>query len=1104
MPTNGAVFNFGASLVLTANVAGGSAPYAATIFLNDQPLAFSAPPFSTNLGFVPPGSYTSYVAAADSSLPSAQQAFSTTNVITILDNPLSIALTAPTNGQAAVVSVPVVLTATAAVNFPVTITSVEFFYDGISVGVDTNAPFAGTTSAPGAGEHAFRAMATDSLGRTALSAVSTVTYIVDPLANNLFASRIELGTPASVSANNTGATTQQGETTFQFGGGLPTIIWGATLWWRWVAPFNGAVTMDTFGSEINTVLSVYTGAAVNGLTLVQRNDDAPGLVNVSRVAFNATAGTEYQIQVGGQGGFGSPVVQGALQLTLAMPPFVAITNPAVGAAFLVGAPITVDATAVPTAGTVTNVSLYRGATLLGSADAAPYRFTVSGAPAGTNALYAVARDSIGQVGTSAVVRVLVANIGLTLTSPTDGSVLSGTSPITASVFAAPVSGAITNVNFFIDGIFLGSDTAAPFAAAWTNVTGGSHRFTANGQDDSGNSYVATPVNFGVAFSLVAVNSNWRYLDNGTDQGTNWIPLAFDDSGWSNGLAELGYGDSDEATLVQDNGTPGYVAGDTDRYTTTYFRRRFTVADSLALTALSFVLERDDAAVVHLNGREIFRVNLPAAPTVITYQTLAPASVEDTLDVFTLSPTNLVVGDNILAVEIHQNAANSSDISFNLALSGTPVIIYNLLPAVALTAPTNTQYFLAPASIALAATASDNDGTVTNVAFFVDGVKLADDAAAPYEFTWNTPSVAAHVITAVATDDLVGTTISTPVNVVVYDALGTPVAAIIAPADGAVMEGPTNLLVTATADAITGVANVEFLANGILFGADATPPYSAIWSSTFLLNQLQAVAVDANGVRGTSPAVSVTITIPPTNVIAPTIVTQLPLAYATITNLTNLTVRFSERVQGVDASDLLINGLPASSVVALASGTNYVFTFPHPPYGNVDVSFASGHGITDFGFPSNLAFNALAPEAAWSYTLVDQTPPRVFAKTPNTGATVTNLSEIAVIFSENVIGVGADDLLLNGVPAFAFSGSGSNYVFQVAQPASGTLTVSWTTNHSIADFADLPNSFLRTAAGNSWSFVLDSRTTFIPSNTVWRFIKGTAEASDPVRAWRQPA
>ncbi len=1104
-PPDGTIYNFGSSISLTGIVGGGIAPYATEFYVNDILVgAAPASPFVVNVGVLLPGSYLAYVHATDSSTPAPQQYNSLTNTITIVPNPISVILTGPTNGQSGVANQPISLAATAGVNAPLTITNVQFFYNDTAVAADSSAPYTGSLASPAEGAGAFYAVATDSLGRRATSAVNIVTFILDPLANNNFQNRIELGTPAHVLANNTGANTQQGEPTFQFGGGLPTIQWGATLWWRWIAPFSGTVTIDTFGNSINTVLSVYTGTAVNGLTLVQRNDNAPGSAAASLVSFAATAGTEYQIQVGGlnPGGFGGQPAQGAFQLNLTMPPFVAITNPIAGAAFLVGANIPVDIIASSSAGTVTNVGLYRGTTLLGSADAPPYSFVVSNSPVGSNALYAVAIDSIGQVGTSVVVRVLVANIGITITTPVEDSIYAGTNPITVAAFVALPNGTITNANFFLDGALLGQDTTEPFTAVWSNIVGGSHRVTATAQDDSGNTYVATPVNFGVASDLIPAFADWKYLDNGTDQGTAWTAIAFDDNSWKHGLAELGYGDNpaDEATIVEDNATAGYNSADNDRYITTYFRRSFVASNIAGFVSLSMAIEYDDGGVVYLNGREIYRTaNVPTNQNYLT--TTTGQAVEDTVDFAVINPTNLIEGLNVVAVEIHQQAANSSDISFNFQLIGVPIIIHNASPEVALTAPTNGQFFLAPPNILISADASDSDGSVAKVEFFANGVKMGEATNGnPYQFTWNNPPVQAHVLTAVATDDQNGTTISAPVSIVVYDGVGTPVAAITSPADGAVMEGPTNLLITATANAINGVTNVQFLANGIPFANDTTPPYSAIWTSQFLSNDFQVVVSDANGVTGVSPLVSVLITIPPTNLIAPTIATQLPPAFATITNLTNIIVVFSERVQNVTAGDLLVNGLPATGVSG--SGSNYTFSFPHPPYGHVDIAFASDHGITDFGFPDNLPFNEFGDDAIWSYELIDRTPPRVAAHVPATGVTVTNLAEISVTFSEDVGGVDAADLLVGGVPAFSLSGSGSNYIFQVAQPASGTINITWATNHGIFDFADIPNSFNRTATGNPWSFILDSRRTFVQSNSTWRIFKGLAEASDPTNAWRQ--
>jgi hypothetical protein len=71
----------------------------------------------------------------------------------------------------------------------------------------------------------------------------------------------------------------------------------ASVWFRWTAPSTGAVVFDTFGSTFDTVLAVYTGSAVDALSLVASNDDAGSFE--SEVAFSAQAGTSYAIAVAG-------------------------------------------------------------------------------------------------------------------------------------------------------------------------------------------------------------------------------------------------------------------------------------------------------------------------------------------------------------------------------------------------------------------------------------------------------------------------------------------------------------------------------------------------------------------------------------------------------------------------------------------------------------------------------------------------------------------------------------------------------------------------------------------------------------------------------------
>lgn len=166
-------------------------------------------------------------------------------------------------------------------------------------------------------------------------------------------------------------------------------------------------------------------------------------------------------------------------------------------------------------------------------------------------------------------------------------------------------------------------------------------------------------------TLVAAGSVWRYLDDGTDPGTAWRAVAFNDSGWKTGTAELGYGDNDEQTRLEIN--PGGT-----RSRAFYFRRAFTLANPAEITALNVRLVRDDGALVYLNGTLVFRSNMPEGE--VNASTFASEVVggADESNFFeqAVDPSLLAPGVNVLAVEVHQVSDGSSDVSFNLALDAT--------------------------------------------------------------------------------------------------------------------------------------------------------------------------------------------------------------------------------------------------------------------------------------------------------------------------------------------------------------------------------------------------------------------------------------------------
>jgi hypothetical protein len=173
-------------------------------------------------------------------------------------------------------------------------------------------------------------------------------------------------------------------------------------------------------------------------------------------------------------------------------------------------------------------------------------------------------------------------------------------------------------------------------------------------------------------SLVSEGSAWKYLDNGSNQGTAWKEIGFNDLGWATGAAELGFGDNNEVTVINKGPSGG-------QYRTYYFRKSFNVSAGQLnglqgddpFYQLLLRLKRDDGAVIYLNGEEIHRDGMPLGT--ITYLSRATAAAggatESTFFPFGLDGSGkLQVGSNLLAVSVHQSSTSSSDISFDLGLS----------------------------------------------------------------------------------------------------------------------------------------------------------------------------------------------------------------------------------------------------------------------------------------------------------------------------------------------------------------------------------------------------------------------------------------------------
>lgn len=169
---------------------------------------------------------------------------------------------------------------------------------------------------------------------------------------------------------------------------------------------------------------------------------------------------------------------------------------------------------------------------------------------------------------------------------------------------------------------------------------------------------------GYETSILPLNATWKYSDLGVFPGANWTQLSFNDSTWQSGQGILGYGEGDETTVLS------FGPSSSNKYIAYYFRTTFNITNPNDFKSYLVRLIRDDGAVVYINGVEAFRNKMPSGT--ITNTTLASGGAvgghqERLFYEFDVDPNLFVQGTNIIAVQVHQDAVTSSDLSFHLEI-----------------------------------------------------------------------------------------------------------------------------------------------------------------------------------------------------------------------------------------------------------------------------------------------------------------------------------------------------------------------------------------------------------------------------------------------------
>jgi hypothetical protein len=273
-------------------------------------------------------------------------------------------------------------------------------------------------------------------------------------------------------------------------------------------------------------------------------------------------------------------------------------------------------------------------------------------------------DMKGGEGSAAV----LVRIGNPSTYRIAGRVLQGGKPVAGirvEVSNTQQTYTTSDGTYTLTGLARGTYTVKAIAEGYLFTPSGfSNPLTLTGHVDGINLEASAPGDL-AQVALVPLGAQWRYYDSGNLAGTSWRTTAFNDSAWNNGAAPLGYGDDNIVTPVK------FGPSTTAKYITTWFRHSFQVDDPTRFLSVMLGLIRDDGAAVYLNGTEVFRSNLPTGT--LTAATRASASVggtdETTLYEASVDPKWFRSGTNVLAVEVHQYAPDSSDMRFALQLSG---------------------------------------------------------------------------------------------------------------------------------------------------------------------------------------------------------------------------------------------------------------------------------------------------------------------------------------------------------------------------------------------------------------------------------------------------
>lgn len=416
-------------------------------------------------------------------------------------------------------------------------------------------------------------------------------------------------------------------------------------------------------------------------------------------------------------------------------PQVSLTSPLNGASFSLNDSVVINANATVNDGTITQVAFAVDGVTVAVDSSFPYSTNWT-AVIGDHTVTAEATDSNGaSTVTSVAIGVfdVVDNVPpvVTLTSPTQTTQVTAGDALTLSADASDTDGVVSSVDFYVDDIKVASDQTAPYESSWS-ATAGLHTFKAMATDDDAAKTASTVLALTVADGQVGggcagiptYTPDTNYQQNDEVQNNNH-KYRCDIPGWCGSDAAWAY-------------EPGVGEAWADAWTDLGI---CALVPEVAITSPS-----DNALV--LAGTNVTvsvdATDTDGSVTAVEFFAAGTSLSTDTTAPYTASWTAGGLGDVQLKAVATDNEGNVGQASVLVSVTDEALVA-------SLTSPSSGSTVMLGNNVALAATSSTFDGTISKIDFMINGAVIATDTSAPYTASWTPGSTGQYAITAKATN-----------------------------------------------------------------------------------------------------------------------------------------------------------------------------------------------------------------------------------------------------------------------------------------------------------------------------------------------------------------